>query len=162
PVPPHPARAALLELARRRGIVWRQLLAEHLFETDGMLFEVRHPPAPGWERQRTRNDDSLVFRLRYGDVEVLLTGDPRAEFEGGEAARLDSEERAAPLRVLKVGHHGSLSSSSFPFLRALRPHIAMISAGRANLFGHPAPDIVARLEDLGAQVFRTDLDGAIV
>jgi competence protein ComEC len=162
PVPPHASRVALLARARSRAIVWRQLLAGHAFEAGGVLFEVRHPPPPEWERQRTRNDDSLVLRLRYGDADVWLTGDAGAEYERHEVATLNGEEHSAPLRILKVGHHGSLSSTSFPFLRALRPQIALVSAGRANLFGHPAPDIVARLEDAGAEVFRTDLEGAIV
>ena len=162
PVPPHPARAAMLAFARDRDIVRRQMLAGHALEIGGVLFDVRHPLPPEWERQRTRNDDSLVMRLRYGDVEVLLTGDAGGEFERREAAALDSEERLAPLRILKVGHHGSLSSTALPFLRRLRPQIAIVSAGRANLFGHPAPEIIARLEDVGAAVFRTDLDGAIV
>jgi competence protein ComEC len=162
PVPPHPLRAALLVRAREQHIVWRQLLAGHALEVAGVVIDVRHPPPPEWERQRTRNDDSLVLQLRYGQVEVLLTGDAGTEFERHEIRALESEEHRAPLRILKVGHHGSLSASAVPFLRALRPHVALVSAGRSNLFGHPAPEIVARLEDLDAEIFRTDRDGAVI
>jgi competence protein ComEC len=162
PVPPHPARAALLSAARGEGLVWRQLLAGHAFEAGGVAIDVRHPPAPDWERQRTRNDDSLVLRLRYGDVSVLLTGDAGLEFERREVIALDAEESPAPLRILKVGHHGSLSSTTIAFVRAFRPQVALVSVGRGNLFGHPAADVIARLEDAGANVFRTDEDGAIV
>ena len=85
--------------------------------------EVLHPPLPDWERQRVRNDDSVVLRLRYGDVELLLTGDAGAEFERASLARGRS---AAPLRVLKVAHHGSRTSSSASFVERYRP------AGRAG------------------------------
>jgi competence protein ComEC len=63
--------------------------------------------------------------------------------------------------VLKVPHHGSLTSSSPEFLRAIRPQIAVFSAGRANHFGHPAPLVLQRYRDIGAAIFRTDQDGAI-
>ena len=61
-----------------------------------------------------------------------------------------------------MGHHGSLSSTSRAFVRAYQPHVALVSVGRGNVFGHPAPDVIARLVDAGADVFRTDEDGAIV
>jgi competence protein ComEC len=66
------------------------------------------------------------------------------------------------VRILKVAHHGSRGSSSMPFLREYAPSLAMVSAGRGNLFGHPAPEVLARLQEVGAEVFRTDRDGAIV
>ena len=122
-----------------------------------MVVESIHPPAPEWERQRVRNDDSIVLRVSYGLVDFWLTGDAGAEFE-----RTVTPVGGAPrLRVLKVGHHGSRTSTATQMLEALRPQIALISAGRANLFGHPAPEVVSRLERAGARVFRTDADGAI-
>jgi competence protein ComEC len=153
-----PARQALRLLADRRGLVWRRLLAGHTFDAGGLAVVVLHPPAPDWERQRVRNDDSLVLRLRFGGVEVLLTGDAGAEFE----QRFVPSEPVAAIRILKVGHHGSRTSSSARFLRAYQPHIALVSVGRGNLFGHPAPDVLGRLEASGASLFRTDRDGAII
>ena len=88
-----------------------------------------------------RNEDSVVIRLRFGAVEWLLTGDAGPEFEHGFA--VDSSE--PPLRLLKVGHHGSKSSSSAAFVQTLAPQIALVSAGCANPFGHPAPEVLARL-----------------
>jgi len=106
-----------------------------------------------------RNDDSLVLRVRYRDVEFLLTGDIGAEAE----ARLSGDLAAGPLiRILKVAHHGSRGSSATTFLQGYGPSLAMVSAGRGNLFGHPAPEVLARLQEVGAEVFRTDRDGAIV
>ena len=67
----------------------------------------------------------------------------------------------ARVRVLKVPHHGSATSSSMPFLAALRPQIAIVSCGRGNRFGHPSPAVLARYRQIGAAVYRTDLQGAI-
>ena len=64
--------------------------------------------------------------------------------------------------MLKVGHHGSRTSTSADFVARFRPQIALISVGRGNLFGHPAPDVVRRLEAAGAEIFRTDRDGAVI
>jgi competence protein ComEC len=109
-----------------------------------------------------RYDDSLVLRLRYGHVEVLLTGDAGAEFESSTAvAHLATADRPR-VRVLKVAHHGSRTSSSAPFVRRYRPEFAVVSLGARNLFGHPAPDVVRRFEEIGAELFRTDRHGAIV
>jgi competence protein ComEC len=65
------------------------------------------------------------------------------------------------VRVLKVAHHGSRTSSSRELLDRWRPQIAIISAGRGNTFGHPAPEVLQRLEAIGAAIYRTDLHGQI-
>ena len=67
----------------------------------------------------------------------------------------------APIRILKVAHHGSKTSSSAAFLEAWRPQIAIISCGRGNAFGHPAPEVIGRLEAVKAQIYRTDRDGEV-
>ena len=104
-----------------------------------------------------RNDDSLVLELRLGEVSLLLTGDIGREVEPQIGSRL------APvrLRVVKVPHHGSRNSSSTEFVDATRPSVAVVSAGRANRFGHPAPSVVQRYREAGASLFRTDQHGAI-
>src|SRR2546422_2034219 len=121
------------------------------------MFRGLHPAPPAWERVHVRNDDSLVIEVRYGDVVVLLTGDIGAEIERTLVPRLSS----APVRILKVAHHGSHTSTSAEFLAAWRPQIAVISCGRGNRFGHPAPDVIGRLEAAGTYVIRTDSDGQI-
>jgi competence protein ComEC len=105
-----------------------------------------------------RNDDSLVMRVRSGDVEIVLTGDISREAE----ATLPDEADPPPLRLIKVPHHGSSTSSSTPFLRTFLPQAAIISVGRANTFGHPAAGTLERYEALGVEVFRTDRDGAVI
>lgn len=112
---------------------------------------------PDWERQRVRNDDSIVLEIALGRASVLLTGDIGQDVERVLADRL----APAGIRILKVPHHGSRTSSSMRFLQAAAPAVAFASAGRMNRFGHPAPDVVARYRRVGAAVFRTDRDGAI-
>jgi competence protein ComEC len=118
---------------------------------------VLHPSTPDWERQRVRNDDSLVIDVRYGDVAMLLTGDIGREVERQIAGAIEP----AALRLVKVPHHGSLTSSSAELLDAIRPAAAFVSAGRGNRFGHPAPAVLDRYRRAGVEMFRTDRDGAI-
>jgi competence protein ComEC len=161
PVPPNAARRALWQTATAASIGWRPLVLGDRLLLGGATIDVENPPPQDWERQKSRNEDSIVLRLRFGDVDVWLTGDAGAEFEARSTAAHVFEDRA-PLRLLKVGHHGSRSSSTPSFVEALAPQLAFISVGRSNLFGHPAPDVVQRYIDADAQIFRTDRDGAIV
>jgi competence protein ComEC len=95
--------------------------------------------------------------LRWRDVSIVLTGDIGREVEELMLPRLGH----APLRVLKVAHHGSLTSSGARFLERLRPQVAVVSAGRGNMFGHPAPAVLERYRAVEANLFRTDEDGAV-
>jgi competence protein ComEC len=118
---------------------------------------VMHPVLPDWERQKVRNDDSVVLEVIDHDVTMLLTGDIGSEVERELIPRLAHTKT----RILKVAHHGSRTSTSQALLDAWKPQIALISDGRGNPFGHPAPDVVARLEASGARIYRTDRDGEI-
>ena len=125
-----------------------------------------HPPPPDWERQRVRNDDSVVLAVTLGGVRALLTGDISAAVEAevaAEAAReWASRERPPPrLTLLKVAHHGSAGSTSTPFLQATQPAMAVVSAGADDPFGHPAPPALERLAAAGVEVWRTDRDGEV-
>jgi len=118
----------------------------------------------------------LVLRARFGATSVLLPGDAEAAEEeailesAGPASALGAEPAAGPgvgpgneLRstVLKVGHHGSLTSTRPGFLVRVAPQWAVISCGRRNRFGHPRAEILAELQAAHARTFRTDLTGAI-
>ena len=105
-----------------------------------------------------RNDDSLVLELRWRDVSVLLTGDIGKGIEHTLAAAIPS----ARLRILKVPHHGSLTSSTVEFIEAVHPTVAVFSVGRGNHFGHPVAEVVERYRQAGAEIFRTDVDGAVM
>ena len=157
PVPRAASLQAVLRRAEAAGAVLeRRHEGEELRLGDARIV-VLHPSSPDWERQRVRNDDSVVLEVVYGDVALLLTGDIGAEVERSILSRLVP----AKIRVLKVAHHGSRTSTSRELLEAWRPHIALISCGRGNPFGHPAPDVIARLQAVGVRIYRTDLDGEI-
>jgi competence protein ComEC len=157
PVPPHQPSRDFLEAAGRQGSVIAFRRAAEEFSVGAARVRVLHPPPPDWERQKVRNDDSVVLEVVYHDVALLLTGDVSADIE----RRIAPQLTPARLRVLKVAHHGSRTSSSRVLLDSWKPQIALISCGRGNTFGHPAPDVLARLESIGARVYRTDRDGEI-
>jgi competence protein ComEC len=98
-----------------------------------------------------------VIELRYGQVSILLTGDIGRDVEQALLPTLD----LLPIVVLKSPHHGSGTSSSDEFIRALRPRLVLISNGRANPYRHPLPDVLDRYALVGASVLRTDLAGQI-
>ena len=158
PVARNRERQALRDLAVAGQVSWRQVQRGDELSVGGVELTVLNPPLPDWERPRVRNDDSVVIRVRFGDAEFLLTGDI------GDAAERDlslADDRAR-IRVLKVAHHGSRTSSSVDFLQAYAPQVAIASAGRSNPFGHPSPEVLDRLDAAGARVFRTDRDGATI
>jgi competence protein ComEC len=123
----------------------------------GVTIEVL-APCPGYAPDAGANDNSLVLRLTWGHRSALLVGD--AEHE--EERELMSLARSLRADFLKVGHHGSRTSTSPAFLAAVRPSFAAISAGVRNRFGHPSPLTLATLADAGVEVGRTDRGGAIV
>lgn len=123
---------------------------------DGVEFAVLHP-APWTSGSRTANENSLVLRLRYAGSTMLLTGDLGRQSE----LRLLADGGVPGAEVLKVAHHGSRTSTSEAWVTAVRPSIALVSAGWLNQFRHPHPTVVERLHRHGAAVWRTDRDGAI-
>ena len=108
---------------------------------------------------RSRNDLSLVLKLQYGKTSFLLTGDAEQKSERWMIGRYDGFLKAD---VLKVGHHGSLSSTDPAFLARVRPRYAVISCGFLNKFRHPKPRVLKRLRRIGAVIRRTDKRGAII
>jgi competence protein ComEC len=127
----------------------------HIAVDDGVSLDILHPgsglPSAG---EGQTNNDSIVIRLVYGDVAVLLPGDIEADVE----RQLVNSGIYLHSTVLKVPHHGSMTSSCRAFLDAVNPQLAVISVGE-NKFGHPAQDVLARLQ--GTHVYRTDENGAV-
>jgi competence protein ComEC len=158
PVPGHLPLRRLQDHARARHRPWGRLVRGELWTIGGAHVRVWHPPPPDWERQRVRNDDSIVIELRYGDVSIVLPGDISAEVEGTVAPEIPP----APRRVLKAAHHGSATSTGDAWLDALRPEVVVFSCGRENRYGHPAPAVLGRLRERGTKLFRTDEDGQVV
>ena len=144
---------------RKHNIASAEVWAGYVVSLDdGVELRVLNPP-PG-RVSGDSNDNSVVFRLTYGEVSFLLTADIGHSVE----ERLLREDVELSATVLKVGHHGSKTATSQRFLDAVNPAVAVISVGRDNSYGHPAGEVVARLElRLGAgSVYRTDLDGDVV
>jgi competence protein ComEC len=156
-VPRHEPSRRLRDRAVSAGVGVDLRRASESFHWGRALIRVLHPPEPDWERPRVRNDDSVVLEVTCRDVALLLTGDISGDVERAIASQLTH----ARTRILKVGHHGSRTSSSVALLESWRPQIALVSAGRGNTFGHPAPEVLERLEAIGARIYRTDRDGEI-
>ena len=157
PVVGHAAGEAVRALARGQGAEVVEIRAGWERTFGQARVRALSPPAVDWDRPRVRNDDSVVLEIRYGDVAILLTGDAGRDVE----RRILSQLSPARQRILKVGHHGSATSTSAELLAAWPPDIAVISCGRGNAFGHPAPDVLERLARSGATILRTDRQGQI-
>lgn len=104
------------------------------------------------------NDTSIVLRVDYGNTSFLFTGDAERT---AEADIIDSGANLS-VTVLKVGHHGSDTSTSYPFLREVMPEYAVIQVGKDNSYGHPTEDTLSKLRDADVKVYRNDLQGTIV
>jgi competence protein ComEC len=157
PVPRNEGLKALREQTTTTGARWMNVYAGTRRIVDEVEVIARHPEVEDWERQKVRNDDSLVLELRWRDVSILLTGDIGRVPERALVHSLPG----APLRVVKIAHHGSLTSSTEDFVQAAHPNVAVASAGRSNHFGHPVPEVLERYRATGAEIFRTDRDGAV-
>jgi competence protein ComEC len=129
------------------------------WEWDGVRFAVLHPPVAFYDTLRPKtNDLSCVVRVESSYGSALLTGDIEAN---SEMEILRSAPDALKVDVLIVPHHGSRTSSTPPFIAATAATIAVFTPGYRNRFGHPRPDVVARYRAAGAEIRRTDFDGAL-
>ena len=154
----HPAQAKELELFdqfRQRGVpVLTGKPGDRWSDMPGVEWEWLHPG--GMSSDQSENDASVVLKLTAYGTTVLFTGDIEKD---GEALLL--KRGLANVDIVKVAHHGSRTSTTEPFLAAAQPDIAVISAGHQNRYGHPAPDVIQRLERFGSSILRTDQDGAV-
>jgi competence protein ComEC len=121
-----------------------------------VLSPLRHPPEGERRAYAAENSRSLVVRLRLDGAAFLFPGDIHRD---GERALADAADLSA--EVLKVPHHGSKTSSSDEFLRAVRPRIAVVSVGADNPYRQPSEEVVERYGERGIRLFRTDRDGAV-
>ncbi len=165
---PSPAYAQFLALVRHRNIPHaRALRGMTLDMGDGVRLSVLNPlPSPAFGTAAiygTGTDDAAInnysasLLIEYGRTRFILTGDAETE---AEAAMLNAHADLT-CDVLKAGHHGSKNATGDDWLGRLQPRLAVISCGRHNRFGHPAPSTLARLDAHGVQTFRTDHQGAV-
>jgi len=104
------------------------------------------------------NNTSIILRLDFGEISLLFTGDA---YKSAERELLSLAKQQLDSDILKVGHHGSKTSTAEEFIKEVLPEIAVISVGRNNRYGHPHPETLGILEKYGIKIFRTDLDGDI-
>lgn len=134
------AEGAIYEQDNYQSLAWGNVSLQILTSTEA------------WEEL---NDYSVVCRLDTGNIEFLFTGDAGTSVENILTGDISAE-------ILKVGHHGSTSSSSASFLSRVNPQVAIISVGTGNTYGHPTAQTLSRLQATGTTIYRTDLNGNIV
>ncbi|HET8924095.1 MAG TPA: DNA internalization-related competence protein ComEC/Rec2 [Candidatus Acidoferrum sp.] len=154
------ALVRLEDLARQRRVPVEHELRGKSFSRDGVEGSILWPENPIEDVvPSAKNDDSLVLRLKYGRMGILLPGD--AEKDAGRGMLSENDADAMQADVLKVAHHGSKNSSTPEFLAAVRPRVGIISSGEGNPYGHPSQELLERLENAGVRILRTDRDGAV-
>jgi competence protein ComEC len=155
-LPPSAEFDHLLAEAHKLGIKVVRHWEGDEFELGGAKVEVLFPPQDWPVGLSPKNNDSMVLRVSYGDTSVLLEGD----------AEKTAERRIAIIHhphadVLKVGHHGSSTSTTPEILDSAKPSVAVISVGFRNSYGLPKSDVLSRLQSSGVHVYRTDVNGAV-
>jgi len=155
--PASPAWSAVRGKARAENVKIVPLFSGSTFDFGGARIDVISPPADYVPGGSPMNNDSLGIRITYRQRSLLLTGDMEKPME--RRALIDGQQLRAD--ILKVGHHGSNTSSEDPFLDAVSPVFAIISDGFENSFRHPHPKVLKRLAAHHAGIFRTDLDGLV-
>ena len=148
-----------LKAARASGVAWHRVRAGDSLTFDGVGVKFLAPDSAWTASLSDPNSASTIAMIEYGSTRFLLVGDAEAPEEQWLLNHARDELHAD---VLKVGHHGSSTSSGDRFLEAVNPSLAVISVGAGNSYGHPSADVIAALVKVGAQVLRTDRVGTIV
>ena len=155
-LPPSRALENIIAEAHALGIKVVRHWEGDEFDLGGAKVDVLFPPQDWPTGLEPRNNDSMVLQVSYGATSVLLEGD----------AEKAVERRIATLHhphadLLKVGHHGSATSTTPEILQSVKPSLAVISVGFRNSFGLPKADVLERLQNSGVRVYRTDVNGAV-
>lgn len=152
---PTPEFAQVADAAKSFGLAFRPHSAGDAYDFGGVQIRVLNPPPGAAPSNPAQDDESLVLHVQYGNTSALLAGDSHKRTE--ELL----EEESPHANLLKIGHHGSLTSSSQDFLRSVAPQFAVVSAGYYNSFRHPRPEVMQRYADMHVRTYRTDLAGAV-
>jgi competence protein ComEC len=146
------AYRALLSEAKSLGVQVRHFYAGDQIAWGGTQVTILAPEAGYSNPREPVNNDSLVMRMQYGKSSVLLEGDAEAPSE----REMLAHGRIAAVTLLKIGHHGSRTSTTQEFLAAAAPKDAVVSVGRGNTFGHPRYEVIERIADARTKLYRTD------
>jgi competence protein ComEC len=155
-LPPSQALENVISTAQSLGVKVVRHWEGDAFDFGGTTIRVLFPPRDLPVGSKPQNNDSMVLQVSYRESSVLLEGDAEKQVERRIAAL--EHPRA---NLLKVGHHGSANATTAELLASARPEFAVISVGYGNSFGLPRTEILGRLAESGARVYRTDLDGAV-
>lgn len=150
----NPLRQEIMRLAGEHRIPVRRVKRGDHIDLSGTFVDILNPPRHSVDPDNA-NSRSIVVRIATPEMSVLFTGD------ADEAAETAMVDILSPTDVIKVPHHGSRTSSSEASLKQIRPAVAVVSIGRYNSFGHPAPEVMARYSEIGSRIYRTDRDGAL-
>lgn len=142
----------LISLKNNKADVHEVMAGDIILSEANLMIEVVAPKVIDSEEQ---NNNSIVIKLTYGERKFLFTGDAEKDEEDGIWTNIKCD-------VLKVGHHGSNSSSTANFLKKVEQSYAVISCGLSNSYGHPTDDVLKRLNDRNIKTYRTDLQGTII
>ena len=151
--------ARSLRTADSSNVEWRRVHPHDVMKLDDVTIRFLAPDSAWTASLSDPNEASTVALVEYGSARFLLMGDAEESEEGWLVRHADGALRAD---VLKVAHHGSSTSTTDEFLRAVRPSLAVISVGADNVYGHPSADVLASLGRAGARTMRTDQSGTIV
>jgi competence protein ComEC len=145
----------VMDAVRKKGLKIKSARTGVSFETDGVKFEML---SPNKDKYESLNNYSPVIKVKYGEKVFLLTGDAEKLSE----SEILSKGYDIKADVIKIGHHGSSSSSSKEFIKKVNPVYAVVSCGQGNDYNHPHKETVKLLSSLGIKLYRTDIDGSIV
>lgn len=126
-----------------------------------LFFDVLWPCIDNMISENAINNNSLVCKLKYKNFSMLFTGDIEEIAEKAILAKYSKNKNILKADVLKVAHHGSKTSSTIDFLKAVKPNYAVIGVGKDNNFGHPSDITIQNLKDMGVKIYRTDEIGEI-
>jgi len=155
-LPPSQALENVISTAQSLGVKVVRHWEGDDFDLGGAQVSVLFPPRDWFVGSKPQNNDSLVLRVTYGESSILLEGDAETRVERRIAAL---HHPAATL--IKIGHHGSANATTPELVASAKPKFAIISVGLGNSFGLPRSEVLGRLSEAGARVYRTDVDGAV-
>ncbi len=145
----------VLDAALKKGLTINKPVVGDTYELGPATFTILAPNSSSYE---DLNNYSIVIKLTFGNISFLLSGDAEAV---SEKEMLDSGLKLSA-NVLKIGHHGSASSSTDRYLDAVDPNYAVISVGADNIYGHPHPDVLEAIQSRNIRLYRTDKQGTVV
>lgn len=155
-LPPSEALKNVIDTAQSLGVAVVRHWEGDEFAFGGTMVRVLFPPRDWPTGPRPKNNDSMILRISFGNSSVLLEGDAEKQVERRVAALYHPSAN-----LVKVGHHGSANATTSELVTSAKPQFAVISVGAGNSFGLPRMETLDRLANARAQVYRTDLDGAV-